>query len=170
MKKKVSVAVSVILLALTGVIYYFYRSTADRHENLSSLEENDELEEKEAAYQYLRWKYEADMVKDPTTGQALFGLRYQEIEFTRNIPQRHTSSPMARLQTQNNDLPAGPNNIGGRTRAIAYDVRYNTVVNGVTNRVLMAGGISGGIFRSIDGGANWTRVTPAGEKLEIQPI
>ena len=74
--------------------------------------------------------------------------------------------PLARLQTQNNYLPAGPNNNGGRTRAIAYDVRYN----GTTNRVLIAGVVSGGIFRSTDGGANWTRVTPANEVHNVASI
>jgi hypothetical protein len=70
------------------------------------------------------------------------------------------------LQTQNNYIPAGPNNQGGRTRAIAYDVRYN----GTTNRILIAGGISGGIFKSTDGGANWTRVTPANEVHNVSSI
>ena len=133
---------------------------------LSHDEFSEENEENEAAYHYLRWKYEADMVKDPTTGEALFGLRDQEIEFARTIPQRNTSSPVARLQIQNNYLPAGPNNIAGRTRALAYDVRYN----GTTNRVLLAGGISGGLFRSTDGGANWTNVTPANEVHNVACI
>src|SRR4030095_6303674 len=135
----------------------------DQHLNNEASEEN---EENEAAYQYLRWKYEADMIKDPTTGEALFGLRDQEIEFARTIPARNTSSPLARLTTQNNYLPAGPNNQGGRTRAIAYDIRYN----GTTNKVLIAGGISGGILRSSDGGANWTRVTPANEVHNVASI
>jgi hypothetical protein len=89
------------------------------------------------------------LIKDPTTGEALFGLRDQEIEFARTIPQRNAPSGLARLTNQNNYIPAGPNNNGGRTRAIAYDVRYN----GTSNRVLMAGGVSGGLFRSTDGGA-----------------
>src|SRR4030095_800631 len=38
------------------------------------------------------------------------------------------------------------------------------------NVVLVAGGVSGGIFRSTDGGANWTRVTPAGEVHNISSI
>ena len=50
------------------------------------------IEENEAAYQYLRWKYEADMIKDPTTGKRLFGLRDQEIEFARTIRQGNNSS------------------------------------------------------------------------------
>jgi len=163
MKRKVIVSVSFILLVTSGVLLFLNRPSGDQHLNNETSEEN---EENEAAYQYLRWKYEADMIKDPTTGEALFGLRDQEIEFTRTIPERHTSSPIARIQAQNNYIPAGPNNNGGRTRAIAYDVRYN----GTTNRVLIAGGISGGIFRSTDGGANWTRVTPAGEVHNVSSI
>ncbi|HEU5168563.1 MAG TPA: T9SS type A sorting domain-containing protein [Chitinophagaceae bacterium] len=156
MKIKVIVSVGLMLLIASGVLLYLNKSAADQELASESSEEN---EENEAAYQYLRWKYDADMIKDPTTGEALFGLRDQEIEFARKIPERNTSSGLARLTTQNNYLPAGPNNNGGRTRAIAYDVRYN----GTTNKVLIAGGISGGIFRSTDGGANWTRVTPANE-------
>jgi hypothetical protein len=163
MKRKVIVSVSFILLVATGVLLFLNRFTGDRHYINEASVEN---EEHEAAYQYLRWKYEADMIKDPTTGEALFGLRDQEIEFARTIPERHTSSPIARLQSQNNYIPAGPNNNGGRTRAIAYDVRYN----GTTNKVLLAGGISGGIFRSADGGATWTRVTPANEVHNVSCI
>jgi len=156
MKIKVIVSVSFILLVAVGFRFFLNKSRGDQKPGNELFEEN---EEHEATYQYLRWKYEADMVKDPTTGEALFGLRNQEIEFAKTIPERNNITGLARLTTQNNYLPAGPNNIGGRTRAIAYDVRYN----GTTNRVLIAGVVSGGIFRSIDGGANWTRVTPANE-------
>ncbi|HEX6849652.1 MAG TPA: hypothetical protein VF144_21845, partial [Chitinophagaceae bacterium] len=166
MKTKVIVSVGLMLLVAAGVIYFFNRSTADRQELDSAYEENEEFEEKEAAYQYLRWKYEADMIKDPTTGEALFGLRHQEIEFAGTIPERNTSSGVARLTAQNNYIPAGPNNIGGRTRAIAYDLRYN----GSSNRVLIAGGVSGGLFKSIDGGANWTMVTPPNEIHNVSSI
>src|SRR6187397_1967086 len=115
MKRKVIVSISVVLLVASGVILFLTRSAGDQ---LLSNEASEENEENEAAYQNLRWKYEADMIKDPTTGEALFGLRNQEFEFARTIPQRNTSS-LARLTTQNNYLPAGPNNTGGRTRAIA---------------------------------------------------
>jgi hypothetical protein len=163
MRIKVIVSISCILLIASVVLLFLNRTTGDQPLSNEAAEEN---EENEAAYQYLRWKYEADMIKDPITGVALFGLRDQEIEFARTIPERHISSAIARLQTQNNYIPAGPNNTGGRTRAIAYDVRYN----GTTNRVLVAGGISGGIFRSTDGGANWTKVTPANELHNVSCI
>ncbi len=44
---------------------------------------------------------------------------------------------------------AGPDNIGGRSRAILID-KDNP-------EVMLAGGVSGGIFKSIDGGQHWTR-------------
>src|SRR5436190_5698609 len=166
MKIKVIVSVCFILMIPTGLLFFLNKSRGDQKHGIDLLGENEENEEHEAAYQYLRWKYEADMIKDPTTGEALFGLRDQEIEFARTIPQRNTPSGLARLTTQNNYIPAGPNNNGGRTRAIAYDVRYN----GTTNKVLIAGGVSGGLFRSIDAGANWTRVTPANEVHNVSCI
>lgn len=163
MKRKV--IASVCFISLVAVVSFFVleKSIDNRQESGEYLEK---IEEKEAAYQHLRWKYEADLIKDPTTGQAFFGLRDQEIDFARTIPGRSTSSPTSRLTIQNNYIPAGPNNNGGRTRGLAYDVRYN----GTTNRVLLAGGVSGGIFRSTDGGANWTRVTPANEVHNVSSI
>ena len=166
MKFKVIVSLSFILLVAVGFLVYLNKSRDDQKPVNELYEENEENEEHEAAYQYLRWKYEADLIKDPTTGEALFGLRDQEIEFARTIPQRNTPSGLARLTNQNNYIPAGPNNNGGRTRAIAYDVRYN----GTTNRILLAGGVSGGLFRSTDGGANWIKVTPANEVHNVSSI
>lgn len=44
----------------------------------------------------------------------------------------------------------GPGNIGGRTRALSIDPR--------NDQVMLAAGVSGGIFRSSDGGASWNPV------------
>ena len=53
----------------------------------------------------------------------------------------------------------GPINIGGRTRALAQDI---------TNPdVLIAGGASGGLWRSIDKGASWTHVIDLTEQYGI---
>ena len=163
MKRKV-IASLIFISAAVLASFLFLNKTGNERKQAAELYEQNE--ENEAAYQYMRWKYEADMIKDPTTGEALFGLRDQEIEFARTVPERITSSLTSRLTVQNNYLPAGPNNNGGRTRAIVYDVRYN----GTTNRVLIAGGISGGLFRSADGGGTWTRVTPPNEVHNVSSI
>ena len=161
MKIKVIVSVSIVLLAAAGIYYVTKSSIGSPADSVES-----DKDEKEARHHYLRWKYEADMVKDPTTGEPMFGLRYQEIDQATTIPQRNTSSPLARIQAQNTYLPAGPNSIGGRTRAVAYDIRYN----GAGNRVIIAGGVSGGLFRSTDGGANWTKVAPQNEVHNVSSI
>lgn len=163
MKRKVIASVAFILLVAV-VSFLVLEKTKEKPSEPNELSEKSE--EKEAAYQYLRWKYEADMIKDPTTGEALFGLRNQEVDFARTIPVRSGSSSTSRLTIQNTYIPAGPNNNGGRTRGLAYDIRYN----GTTNRVLLAGGVSGGIFRSTDGGASWAKVTPANEVHNVSSI
>jgi len=48
-------------------------------------------------------------------------------------------------------MSRGPNNIGGRTRALAIDM--------ADSRVVIAGGITGGMWRSTDRGASWRRTT-----------
>lgn len=44
----------------------------------------------------------------------------------------------------------GPSNVGGRTRSV--------VINAPTPTTLLAGSVSGGIWRSVDAGANWSPV------------
>jgi hypothetical protein len=46
----------------------------------------------------------------------------------------------------------GPNNLGGRTRAILFDNRDTS------GNVMFAGSVTGGIFRSDNGGQKWTRI------------
>ena len=45
---------------------------------------------------------------------------------------------------------AGPNNVGGRTRAIALDRR--------DSKVVITGGVRGGIWKSTDNGENWKHI------------
>ena len=49
-----------------------------------------------------------------------------------------------------NWLEMGPDNVGGRVRAIVYDKKH---VN-----VIYAGGVSGGIFKSTNGGSTWNPI------------
>lgn len=66
----------------------------------------------------------------------------------------------------------GPDNVGGRTRAILVDRNNHNIV--------YAGGVNGGLFKSLDGGGWWSRVysfdylnnptTPAGSSLPISSI
>ena len=48
-------------------------------------------------------------------------------------------------------MKRGPYNVGGRTRALAIDV--------TDENIILAGGVSGGVWRSTDGGSSWTKTT-----------
>lgn len=56
----------------------------------------------------------------------------------------------------------GPGNIGGRIRAIAIDP--------VTPTTMLLGSVAGGIWRTTDGGATWSRVDDLLENLAITAI
>jgi hypothetical protein len=81
---------------------------------------------------------------DPETGRIPPGIRRQEMEFAKTLP---TDANVKSL----NWLARGPNNIGGRSRALAYDLN--------NEQRLIAGGVTGGVWLSENGGQNWRRVT-----------
>ena len=58
----------------------------------------------------------------------------------------------------------GPGNIGGRTRSILYD---NRDPNRLT---LYIGSVGGGIWKSVNGGENWTQITSANTCLAVTCI
>ena len=70
-------------------------------------------------------------------------IRAKELEFAQTLPQN------SKLQT--NWIARGPYNVGGRTRAMAIDV--------TDENTIMAGGVSGGVWRSEDKGDSWTKLT-----------
>ena len=59
--------------------------------------------------------------------------------------------PISSTLSKSNWIHRGPYNVGGRTRALAIDV--------LDENILFAGGASGGMFRSVDGGLSWQMTT-----------
>lgn len=111
-----------------------------------------------AAFSKARYQYEFNLLKDPGTGSIPRNIRPEEYRLARTIANRHrdAGSGVQGLDNLNTYIAAGPDSIGGRTRTVAYDRRFNNT----TNRVILSGSVSGGIFRSSDAGANWSRVSP----------
>lgn len=79
-------------------------------------------------------------------GSIIRNRRAKELAFAKTLPKAITNHNRSNQQW----LLRGPINIGGRTRALAQDIS--------NSEILFAGGISGGLFRSIDKGSNWTRI------------
>src|SRR5688500_15323521 len=73
-----------------------------------------------------RVMYEYNMLKDPFTGKLPVNYRKEELAAARLLPERRRDDQEAIMQTTNTTVnntytPAGPTNVGGRTRALAYD-------------------------------------------------
>ena len=91
-----------------------------------------------------RLVWERIRLADPNTGEIPKNIRKKEMMFAQTLPK---SSSISKA----NWVHRGPYNVGGRTRALALDI--------LDEDILLAGGASGGMFRSVDGGQSWTITT-----------
>lgn len=99
------------------------------------------------------------MLRDPFSNKIPSNIYYLEREFAKNLPKqiKHGLSKNSGKDEVNTLTwtARGPNNVGGRTRALGIDVRTSTQ----PNITILAGGVSGGIWRSTNNGSSWTSVT-----------
>jgi len=91
------------------------------------------------------WEHLRQM--DPATGEIPAGIRKAELAFAKHLPNANSAARSANY----NFKSIGPFNVGGRTRAFALDL--------TNENVLIAGGVSGGVWRSTDEGNSWALMT-----------
>ncbi len=128
--------------------------------------ENKEEYEKEEFVKN-RLQYEFDILKAPSTGEIPKSIFQKELAFAKSLPVKDArGSGLFTPQNLNAYNLAGPDNIGGRTRAFAIDKRYG--VGG--NKIILSGSVSGGIYRSANGGLTWNKVTPQNEVHNVTSI
>lgn len=89
-------------------------------------------------------QWELEMLRNPSTGKITNGIRYQELAFAQNMP-KHSAKRGQDWRLR------GPWNVGGRTRGMAIDI--------LNEDHMIAGSVSGGIWQTNDGGANWQKVS-----------
>lgn len=165
MNKKSVIFLPVLAIAILGAFYL-----SNKEEKKAALPKrmiilNDEDEELEAENSKKRAEYEWMISRDPKSGLIPEGIRSQELAVMRRMPVRENNifnSPLV----NNLYSSSGPSQNGGRTRTLVYDKRYN----GTTNRIILSGGITGGIFRSTDAGATWTYVHPANQVRSVSSL
>jgi len=103
-----------------------------------------------------RFEYEFARLKDPITNKIPSGIRAKELSFAKKLPNREDLSKAGENSIAfGNWRLRGPGNVGGRTRALAVDLDYN----GSSNKKILAGGVSGGMYLSNNDGISWTRTT-----------
>ncbi|MEM8488921.1 MAG: T9SS type A sorting domain-containing protein [Bacteroidota bacterium] len=88
------------------------------------------------------------MLRDPETGQIPAGIRRLELAHAAQMPKRIDGLNKSGAMPHFSWTEAGPNDVAGRTRAIAVDVNNSNNI--------IAGGVSGGIWKSTNGGSTWT--------------
>jgi len=150
---------------LLGALFLFFCFVLSTKKNINSYrflineeEFSGEFSDFEGSAKYL-----FDMVKNPITKKIPAGIRGQELAQVKAILNKQLlrNQPLTNIYTFQ-----GPENIGGRCRAVVHDVRYN----GTTNRTMIAGGVSGGIYKSIDGGSSWIRKGPTDALYSVTSI
>lgn len=107
---------------------------------------------------------EFNLLKNPITG--IIPTNAHELEMKQaelivekqllNGPQNSTAATSYLLQ--------GPSNLGGRVRSVVFDL------NDPTGNTILAGSVSGALFRTTNGGTNWTRQSPASERFSVTAI
>lgn len=90
-----------------------------------------------------RYEWEHMRLANPETGMIPANIKRLEFEFAAGLP---THQYKAYTWDKR-----GPVNVGGRTRAIAFDI--------LDENIWLAGGVTGGIWRSQDAGATWSKAT-----------
>jgi len=107
-----------------------------------------------------RLEYEFERLKSPITGEVPYNVRHKELAFAKKISQQ---TSVQNAKTSSNDWKQrGPFNAGGRTRAIALDVTDETII--------LAGGVTSGMFKSIDGGESFQLKTKPGDLHSVSAI
>lgn len=106
------------------------------NQNEAMTDGNEPTVQSRIMFEYMR-------LRNPYTNEIPANIREREMMFAQTLPRK-----MTKAYTWE---PRGPFNIGGRTRAIAIDV--------LNENIWLAAGVTGGIWRSMDAGLTWGKVT-----------
>lgn len=152
MTKRVILLVSIGFFSFVSLSYLIYSGNKPK-----KLFENIKIpasyNKKEAEEAIKRAEFENMMLRSPRTGKIPDGIRANELAFSSKIPTTEAYSLFKgnNAQYSSNWVFRGPINQGGRTRALSFDA--------ANANIILAGGISGGMWRSTDQGKNWKKTT-----------
>ena len=99
-----------------------------------------------------RLAWELKKLADPATGEIPQGIRKKELAYAQTLPQESSEQ-----RDQYEWTAMGPYNQGGRTRAVITDI--------LDESTMIAGSISGGIWKTTNGGATWGKVTTPNQNV-----
>jgi len=158
---------AITVLYLSGPLTNSAGSTSQNVEGKSSsgavAQKMDRVEMKKA-----RSEYFFNLMRDPATNSIPRNIRNRELEYAKTLPS--VQQAFSQAKAKNNTLKAadytwqeaGPFDVGGRTRALAIDQRDPNVA--------IAGGVSGGMWKSTDAGQTWQLRTPNLANLSVTSV
>ena len=117
-----------------------------------------------------RLEFEMNMLKNPKTGKIPDNIREKELIYVYSTPslKKTAGNTIGKKGKNTATIQAstwnrrGPYNVGGRTRALAIDR--------TDENIILAGGVSGGMWRSTDGGATWTQTTGSSQLKSVMDV
>ncbi|OEJ99489.1 FlgD immunoglobulin-like domain containing protein [Roseivirga misakiensis] len=161
---------SVFLYVLVAIVWAVFPKQEKKEETVKLIQSKSEIEGREDLQS--RSEYNQAMLADPKTGKVPVNIRAKELEFARSQKQRFVDIPtgttesnatnFARATNALNWSHVGPGNFGGRTRAVGMDVR--------DENMLLAGGVSGGMWRSNNQGVTWVRSSTTEELQSVTAL
>ena len=105
-----------------------------------------------------RSNWEFARLRNPVTNTIPADIRTKELAFASTLPKRSSLGKSMADEW----VRMGPHNLGGRTRALGIDI------DDADN--LLAGGVSGGIYRSTDGGSTWSQTFGSADLKSVTSI
>ncbi len=143
------------LLVMAVCLLLLYQTSYGQHvQTLKHLKEGDPQQKNE----YDRLRYSS-----PFSGEIPANIRARELQFAREEASFKRRQAKTNFDFENASWKSrGPINVGGRTRAIAIDV--------TDENVILAAGVSGGVWKSRDAGSTWERTFSAGDLRSVTAI
>lgn len=143
MQQKTIYIISGIALIFSIAIFTYFNQT--KKQSLGTIGgEATSMHAGERFQAYSQWQN--IRLRNPETGKIPAGIRKKELAYTATLPET-TSDYNKTMQW----IARGPYNVGGRTRGFGIDVEDSAHI--------LAGGVSGGVWESEDGGATWEKCT-----------
>tara|TARA_R110000868_G_scaffold37111_13_gene131588 strand:+ start:1880 stop:4708 length:2829 start_codon:yes stop_codon:yes gene_type:complete len=152
----------VCLLALFGILIYSISSTENQSskDNTTFLHEFEEQPEDRVKTNKGRNEYFFKLLRDPSTNAIPSNVRAKELDFFDQLKQESYKSKS--IASPFNWTEIGPNDVSGRTFGIGLDRR--------NSNILIAGGASGGIWKSTNAGNSWTLKSEPTHNLGVSSI
>lgn len=169
--------IALLFIALSILVWVGFNRTDDKFISvINPLELNNSLfdegidreNETELENPEKRLDYEYSMLSDPNTGLIPDDIHLKELAFYEGIKakERINNFQFASASQQSVKASAfvsrGPFNIGGRTRALGIDIANEDII--------IAGGVSGGVWRTSNGGQSWSRTSAVSQLPAVSAL